>query len=129
MPGAKSQEQDVAAVVRKLLSLTAAQKLAWSVDERLLRGRENVLGHVYTAKFGGSTFAIHEFQYQHFYDEDQWDWVPSVRLELIDLDGRLLYEFRVDQDMGTARQLLEAVRRQAAGVDDLVKRLLATDDE
>ena len=114
-------------VLSKLHQLTAAGKLEWRSNERLTRSRDNVVGHAYTTKFSDRVFALFEYRYAYYVDEDDWSWQYSVALELVDDDGRVLWEFQVTELQPQLRMLLEGVRHQTAGVDDLFAKLMTVD--
>jgi hypothetical protein len=54
-------------------------------------------------------------------DEDQWDWIERVKLEVIDAEGLSLYEFSYDFSLS---KLFSAVRKASSGIDDIMKEYL-----
>lgn len=109
-------------VVSKLIRMTENGQLRWSVDPRLNGLREGVVGRAYAASFHERVIAIYEIRYKSYRDEDTWDWDTGVVVEFIDNDANSEWQLPSSPKFW---KLLDVVKFQVAGVDKLLKELLA----
>ena len=110
--------------VSKLVQDTKKGELGWEDQPNstlILPSSERVISKVYTTEIEEKNLRIYEIQVKHFRDEDDWDWVERVRLELFDADGATLFEFSYDYAL---YKLFNAVRKLNSGVNDLMKGFL-----
>ena len=115
-------EQAWPEVVSKLILLTENGKLKWSADPRLNKLREIVVGRAFAANFHERTIAIYEMRYKSYRDEDTWDWDSGLVLEFIDEDGNSEWQIPSSPNLW---KLLDVVKFQVAGVNKILKELLA----
>jgi hypothetical protein len=119
-------------VVAKLIVDTRAGTVEWEIVPDPSKGwyREEVLGHQYRSKISNRIIHLYEYRYKHYSDEDDWDWVNNIGLELVDTKGTMLWRFPLGNR--NRYELLEVVRRATSGANDLIDRYLAgkpDDDE
>lgn len=118
------KSEKVSQFVIKLIKLTRSGELTWesfsSTDTELPNG-EVVLDKVYSAKIGGKTFHLYRYKFKFYRDEYDFEWVPRIRLELMDDNGKTDYEFEYDNSMN---DLYDIVREQTSNVADIVDVLL-----
>ncbi len=110
--------------ISKLTQDTKKGEINWDDESNrklILPSTERVISKVYTTQIGEKNLRVYEYQIKHYKDEDEWDWVDRVRLELFDEDGATLFEFSYDYSL---YKLFNAVRKANSGVDDFMKGFL-----
>jgi hypothetical protein len=110
--------------VSKLIKDTKNGEVVWTDDPNkniVLPSNERAANKIYTTTVLNKRFRIYEFQVKNYTDEDQWDWIERVKLEVIDAEGLSLYEFSYDFSLS---KLFSAVRKASSGIDDIMKEYL-----
>lgn len=110
--------------VSKLIKDTKNTTVTWEdfPNNKLeLPSSERPISKIYTTEVNDKMLRIYEYQFKHYTDEDEWDWIERVRLELIDEDQATLFEFNYDYSL---YKLFNAVRKANSGVDDFMKEFL-----
>ena len=110
--------------ISKLTQDTKKGEIEWgdqSNRKLVLPSTERVISKVYTTQIGEKKLRVYEYQIKHYTDEDEWDWIDRVRLELFDDDGATLFEFSYDYSL---YKLFNAIRKANSGVDDFMKGFL-----
>jgi hypothetical protein len=107
-------------VVTKLTADTEAGKIRWLSARP--SDRENVLGWIYTADIEDKHLYLYEYQYRYYDDENRWEWVQEVAVELVSSTGVL--EWRLPTKGRDAYDLLNVVRKQTAGAHEFADKYL-----
>ena len=110
--------------VSKLIKDTKNAVIKWNDNSNraiVLPSSERAISKIYTTDVNEKKMRIYEYQLKHYTDEDEWDWIERIRLELIDSDDATLYEFSYDFSL---YKLFNAVRKANSGVDDFMKQFL-----
>ncbi len=110
--------------VSKLVQDTKKGELEWIGKPNstiISPSNDRVISKVYTAKISEKKLRIYEFQTKYYRDEEDWEWVKRVRLELVDNEEATLFEFGYDYSL---YKLFNAVRKLNSGVNDLMKGFL-----
>lgn len=110
--------------VSKLIKDTKNETILWEdiPNNKLeLPSSERPISKVYTTEVNNKRLRIYEYQFKHYTDEDEWDWIERVRLELIDEEHATLFNFNYDYSL---YKLFNAVRKANSGVDDFMKEFL-----
>jgi hypothetical protein len=68
-----------------------------------------------------SRIATYPYKYRSWYDEEHFDWVDDVAIELVEHDGGKLWRF---PDVGQRFALLEAIEYRVSGAEGFVKSYL-----
>lgn len=110
--------------VSKLIQGTIKKEIEWKDVSNVnldLPSNEKAISKVYITKIGDKNFRIYEYQTKYYKDEDDWDWVERVRLELYDNEGASLFEFVYDFSL---YKLFNAIRKANTNIDDFMKDFL-----
>jgi len=110
--------------VLKLIQDTKKKDIIWKDEPNnklVLPSNERPISKVYNAIIDDKNFRIYEYQTKFYKDEDDWDWVERIRLELFDSDGASLFEFEYDYSL---YKLFNAVRKANTDIDNLMKGFL-----
>lgn len=110
--------------VIKLIKLTRSGELDWvsnPVSNPLLANGEVIIDKIYKAVIDSNTLKLYRYTCKYFHDEDEFEWVHRIRLELIDKRGDTDYEFDYDNSMN---DLYDIVREQTSNVSEIVDDLL-----
>ena len=116
-------------VLHQVLLLTRKGTIKWSPDELVERRIDSLVGRAYSGDFKTSRFALYEYRYKHYVDEDDWTWTFNVAFELVDRKGTMLWEVQSREVQGELRELLNEVRTKSAGVETLFSQLMDEDVE
>ncbi len=111
--------------ILKLIKDTKKGEINWESTSNSslsnLPSTEKPVSKVYTSVISKKTLRIYEFQVKSYTDEDEWDWIQRVRLEIIDENSDTIYEYNYDYSL---YKLFKAVREMNSGVDDFMKDFL-----
>ena len=110
--------------VLKLIQDTKKKVIEWTDEPNnklVLPSNERAISKVYKTKIDDKDFRIYEYQTKYFKDEDDWDWVERIRLEVFDTDGASLFDFEYDYSLS---KLFSAVRRANTDIDNFMKGFL-----
>lgn len=110
--------------VLKLIQDTKKMDIKWKDEPNnklVLPSNERAISKVYITNIDNKNFRIYEYQIKFYKDEDDWDWVERVRLELFDSDGASLFEFEYDYSL---YKLFNAVRKANTDIDNFMKGFL-----
>lgn len=110
--------------VLKLIQDTKKKEIEWTDEPNnklVLPSNERAISKVYKTKIGDKNFRIYEYQTKYYKDEDDWDWVERIRLEIFDTDGASLFDFEYDYSF---YKLFNAVRKANTDIDNFMKGFL-----
>ncbi len=123
---AKSKSSDDVnwdSAIEKLIALTKDGELRWeSNSDFRARGDDEISGVAFEAEVKGRRILVYEYQYRHYTDVDEWDWATSIAIEFVDAHDNLEYSWQ--GRLGNRRQLLDAIRFQAANISDFLEEFL-----
>lgn len=108
----------------RLIKLTQGGELTWESYAPInveLPNSEIIIDKVYTSILGGRKIKLYKYKYKYYKDEYDFDWLQSVRLELLDENDKADYEFEYQNSMN---DLYDIVREQASKVLDLIDDVL-----
>lgn len=111
--------------ILKMNDLTKAGDLKWStwrIPIDSLTGLERLLGNAYMSTVKGKDIRIYKYESRHYYDEEQFDWVPHYRLEFIDNNGKASWEF--PEELALA-DLYESIQYRQSGASEFFTDFLA----
>ncbi|WP_047547414.1 hypothetical protein [Psychroserpens sp. Hel_I_66] len=115
----------VSRTVLKLNDLTKADEIKWklwTIPIDSLSGMERLIGNPYVTVVSDKKFRIYKYEFRHYTDEDNWDWVPRCRLEFIDENGKGGWQFPDDERIV---DLMETVLFKVSGASDFFDNFLA----
>ncbi len=107
-------------LIAKLIELTQTGALEWNADATggPLLPTERII-ESYSTTYSGQKIRIARVATKYFSDEDRFDWVQSVVVQLVDDSARGAFD--IPQVTGVV-ELLDAVRYKTLRVDDFLKR-------
>lgn len=112
-------------VLADLVRRTEEGSLGWRTDEPVQLARsESLTTPVYVTRFDRWRLAVYGFQFKHWYEEERYEWIDAVSVEIIDDAGRP--EWRLPAS-ARAWDLIDVVGRSHAGADGLAKAILGTE--
>jgi hypothetical protein len=109
----------------RLIQDTRSGRITWQTakpPEAPRADTEEYAGPVYLATIKGQRFRLSPLRYRYYTDEERFDWLDAVALELVDLHDAVLWRFP-----GTPRvaQLLDAVQYASSGIERIIDEVLA----
>ena len=110
--------------ISKLIKDTKTGIVNWediSAKSFVLPTSERIISKIYMTEVNLKNLRTYKYQAKNYTDEDEWDWIDRVRLEMIDAENTTLYEFNYDYSV---IKLFNAVRKSNSGVDDFMKNFL-----
>lgn len=109
--------------IAKLIKDTNKGDLKWVIDSSriTLPGNERLSGKIYLTDIDGQSIRLYSYNVKYYKDEDEWEWIESLRLELIDKGKETLYEFKYGYAFD---KLINAVRKSTSDVDNFMKGFL-----
>ncbi|MBF8151564.1 hypothetical protein ITJ86_16805 [Winogradskyella sp. F6397] len=97
----------------------------WSFSIDSLTGLERLIGTAYVTKVKEKHFRCYQYESRHYYDEDQFDWVPHYRLEFVDGNGKLEWQF---PEESAIEDLYESIQFKISGASDFFSSFLEGDE-
>lgn len=111
----------------KLHRETLANHIKWTISpvNFKLKTSESVSGKVYVTEIQGKIFRIYEYLEKNYYEEEAYTLTDYHRLEMIDSDGKTLYEYPYSR---VIFDLYRAVQYQTSGAGDFMTDFLKEGD-
>jgi hypothetical protein len=107
-------------LINKINRETKEGKILWTRNNRTpssLEGSERLAnGIYYTSPFEGKYLRLYKYKSKSYSDEDVFDWVDGLRLELIDDMHNSLWDFPND---AATNSLYDTIRFKTADIDNL----------
>ncbi|MGL1903108.1 MAG: hypothetical protein OCC49_13290 [Fibrobacterales bacterium] len=122
-------DQKAEKLIVKLLQATYKDKIEWERADPplfLIRANDDEVFLYFSVYYKDKYFSIYERRYRYYFDEDNYSWSVEIVLAIED-SGVLIWEYAPRSP--ALNSLFEAVREQAAGIDDILDDLLADEDE
>jgi hypothetical protein len=94
---------------------------SWTFTIDSLTGLEKLIGTAYIAKVKDKHLRCYQYESRHYYDEEQFDWVPHYRLEFVDGNGKLEWQF---PEEGVIADLYESIQFKISGASDFFSSFL-----
>lgn len=109
--------------ISKLIKDTQNGEIEWETDDTriTLPSSERRVSKIYRTEINGKNLRLYEYNIKYFRDEDEWDWVERVRLEIIDEENDSIFEFGYDYSL---YKLYYAIRKASSGADEFMKEFL-----
>lgn len=112
--------------IRALAEKTRRNEIKWQTAAGIRNKRENVIGQAYITTYQQKVIAVYEYEYRYYTDADEYHMVSDVAIELVDNNGELLWRL---PEIPSRGDLLDAVRFQTVGAEDLLESLLSDAEE
>lgn len=107
--------------VARLLELTQRGAIQWRTAPLPdLRGTGDFIEIAFAAEYEGEHLRIFRKRSKVALDEERFEWIERPKLEIIDSNGRSLYEFPSHPIL---YDLLDAVEYQVSGVGPFIEKL------
>jgi hypothetical protein len=116
--------EKVTQLVLKLLKMTSNNEINWnsySVSNPDLPNGETILDKIYSTILGQGKFRVYRYKYKFWIDEEKFEWIQRIRLELIDSSGNTEFEFEYENSMN---DLYEVIREQTSNVSNIIDDIL-----
>lgn len=104
--------------ILKLNEQTKDDEIIWSIWRSSLdsiSGMERLVGNPYKTEVKNKIFRIYKLEERHYTDEEEYEWVPSFRLEFVDNNGKGGWQFPADSRIV---DLYETVLFKTSGASD-----------
>jgi len=119
-------DQDrIAQLVLKLIKLTNTDKIEWKsllpTDMKWRKDPGYLIDKVYRTQVNGKSFQLYRYKEKWYREEDDYEWIVSTRLELIDENEYTDYEFEYSNSMN---DLYEIVREKTSKAEEIINQIL-----
>src|SRR5687767_6060412 len=118
------KNEKVTQLVLRLIKMTSHNEIKWepnNVYSAELPNGEIILDKMYTTTLTNGRFRLYRYKLKYWVDEDRFEWSQRIRLELIDKNGHVEYEFVYENSMN---DLYDIVREQASNVSSILDEIL-----
>jgi hypothetical protein len=112
-------------LIAKLNRQTKEDVIIWQIDTSRpssLIGTEVLVDNVFITNVLGKRMRLYKYLGRYYYDEDKFDWVEEMRLELVDIYGKTTFKFPLDPGIA---DLYQTVMFKTSGVADFLDEFLA----
>lgn len=94
---------------------------SWTFTIDSLTGLEKLIGNAYFTKVNDKRLRCYQYESRHYYDEEQFDWVPHYRLEFVDGNGKMEWQF---PEESVIADLYESIQFKVSGASDFFTSFL-----